>query len=77
MQMLKLMLMLLVLMMMLLLLQGWEQSVTVEGEVYFIHHVTKRTTWYNLFYSAGLGAERDSRGRGVLHPPRVEEDHLV
>ena len=71
------MLMLLVLMMMLLLLQGWEQSVTVEGEVYFIHHVTKRTTWYNLFYSAGLGEERDSRGRGVLHPPRDEEDHVV
>jgi hypothetical protein len=27
--------------------QGWEQSVTPEGEVYFIHHVTKRTTWYD------------------------------
>jgi len=27
--------------------QGWEQSVTPEGDVYFIHHVTKRTTWYD------------------------------
>ena len=27
--------------------QGWEQSVTPEGEQYFIHHVTKRTTWYD------------------------------
>jgi len=26
---------------------GWEQSVTQEGEVYFIHHMTKRTTWYD------------------------------
>lgn len=27
--------------------QGWEQSATPEGEMYFIHHLTKRTTWYD------------------------------
>ena len=26
---------------------GWEQSVTGDDEVYFIHHPTKRTTWYD------------------------------
>lgn len=26
---------------------GWEQSMTGDGEVYFIHHPTKRTTWYD------------------------------
>ena len=27
--------------------QGWEQSVTPEGEVYFINHVTKSTSWFD------------------------------
>jgi len=26
---------------------GWEQSVTEQGEVYFIHHQTKKTTWFD------------------------------
>ena len=26
---------------------GWEQGVTTEGEVYFINHVTKTTTWFD------------------------------
>jgi len=26
---------------------GWEQSVTEQGETYFIHHQTKKTTWYD------------------------------
>ena len=26
---------------------GWEQGVTPEGEVYFINHVTKTTTWFD------------------------------
>ena len=27
--------------------QGWEQSVTPEGEVYFINHVSKTTSWFD------------------------------
>ena len=27
--------------------QGWEQGVTRDGEVYFINHNTKKTTWYD------------------------------
>jgi hypothetical protein len=27
--------------------QGWEQGVTPEGEVYFINHVSKTTTWFD------------------------------
>lgn len=27
--------------------EGWEQSVTPEGEVYFINHSTKTTSWYD------------------------------
>jgi len=27
--------------------QGWEQSVTPEGEVYFINHLTKSTSWFD------------------------------
>jgi len=26
---------------------GWEQSVTEQGEIYFIHHQTKKTTWFD------------------------------
>merc|ERR1719312_187309 len=26
---------------------GWEQSVTEQGEVYFIHHQTRKTTWFD------------------------------
>jgi protein yorkie len=26
---------------------GWEQSVTPEGEVYYINHATKTTTWFD------------------------------
>lgn len=29
------------------LTDGWEQSQTPQGEVYFIHHPTKKTTWYD------------------------------
>jgi len=27
--------------------QGWEQSVTPDGEVYFINHITKSTSWFD------------------------------
>lgn len=27
--------------------EGWEQSVTPEGEVYFINHVTRTTSWFD------------------------------
>uniref|UniRef100_A0AAZ3R1A4 WW domain-containing protein n=1 Tax=Oncorhynchus tshawytscha TaxID=74940 RepID=A0AAZ3R1A4_ONCTS len=25
--------------------EGWEQAVTPEGEVYYINHITKTTSW--------------------------------
>ena len=27
--------------------EGWEQSMTPEGEVYFINHVTRTTSWFD------------------------------
>ena len=27
--------------------EGWEQAVTPEGEVYFINHQTKTTSWFD------------------------------
>ena len=27
--------------------QGWDQSVTEEGEIYFINHTTRETTWFD------------------------------
>ena len=27
--------------------QGWEQSMTSEGQVYFINHQTRTTSWFD------------------------------
>lgn len=27
--------------------QGWEQGVTAEGDIYYINHNTKSTSWYD------------------------------
>jgi protein yorkie len=27
--------------------QGWEQGVTADGEIYFINHISKTTTWFD------------------------------
>ena len=27
--------------------EGWEQAVTPEGEMYFIDHHTKKTSWFD------------------------------
>uniref|UniRef100_A0A4W5LB27 Yes1 associated transcriptional regulator n=1 Tax=Hucho hucho TaxID=62062 RepID=A0A4W5LB27_9TELE len=36
--------------------EGWEQAVTPEGEVYYINHITKTTSWLDPH----LGNERES-----------------
>lgn len=40
--------------------EGWEQAVTSSGEIYFINHIKRTTSWldprirtYTLFQSAG------------------------
>lgn len=27
--------------------EGWEQAQTVEGEIYFINHQTRTTSWFD------------------------------
>lgn len=51
--------------------QGWEQSVTPEGEVYFINHNTKTTSWFDprLPIHNQSVPIRQSNGQPVALPP--------
>ena len=54
---------------------GWEQGVTLEGEIYFINHITKTTSWYDPrlpkeMQRLGVKVAPGQPQRQLLSPPQ-------
>jgi hypothetical protein len=64
--------------------QGWEQGVTPEGEVYFINHVTKTTSWFdpripiaNQSVPIRIGQQQAQQHQQQLRLQRLENERKV
>ena len=64
--------------------QGWEQAVTPEGEVYFINHVTKSTSWFdpripiaNQAVPVRIGQQQAQQHQQQLRLQRLENERKV
>lgn len=64
---------------------GWEQGVTPDGEIYFINHVTKTTTWFDpripINMQAGpnirVGSAQVQQQQQMLRLQRLENERRV
>jgi len=64
--------------------QGWEQGVTPEGEVYFINHVTKTTSWFdpripiaNQAVPIRIGQQQAQQHQQQLRLQRLENERKL
>ena len=65
--------------------QGWEQGVTPEGEIYFINHISKTTTWFDpripINMQAGpnirVGSAQVQQQQQMLRLQRLENERRV
>lgn len=64
--------------------QGWEQGVTPEGEVYFINHISKTTTWFdpripiaNQTVPIRIGQQQAQQQQQQLRLQRLENERKV
>ena len=64
--------------------QGWEQGVTAEGEVYFINHISKTTTWFdpripiaNQTVPIRIGQQQAQQQQQQLRLQRLENERKV